>query len=96
MEYLGRIKGWLYYDFPPELLAKKRRRLNTIGQRQKWFAYRYFGDGSDVDLTAHGEQEFSDWRWAELDTIAETIVPFKREVYERLIIEFERFAKPVE
>jgi len=96
MDYLGRIKGWLYYDFPPELLAQKQKRFNNIGQRQKWFAFRYHGDGSDVDLTAHGEQEFSDWRWADLDTIADTIVPFKREVYERLIVEFAPFAKPVE
>jgi len=96
MEYLGRIKGWLYYDFPPELLAKKKRRFSNIGQRQKWYAFRYDGDGSDVDLKAHGSQEFSEWRWAELQTIAETIVPFKRPVYERLMIEFARFAKPVE
>lgn len=96
MDYLGRIKGWLYYDFPPELLAQKQKRFNNIGQRQKWFAFRYHGDGSDVDLTAHGEQEFSDWRWADLSSIAETIVPFKREVYERLMVEFAPFAKPIE
>ncbi len=96
MDYLGRIKGWLYYDFPPELLAQKRKRFNNIGQRQKWFAFRYHGDGADVDLTAHGEQEFSDWRWADLNTIADTIVPFKREVYERLIVEFAPFAKPIQ
>lgn len=96
MEYLGRIKPWLYYDFTPEMLARKKKRFTHIGQRQKWYAYRYFGDGSDVNLTAHGPQEFSEWKWADLHTIADTIVPFKRLVYERLIIEFEQFAKPVE
>lgn len=96
MEYLGRIKGWLYYDFPPELLAKKRKRFSSLGQRQKWYAFRYHGDGSDVDLKAHGPQEFSDWRWADLETITDTIVPFKRPVYERLTIEFADFAKPAE
>ncbi len=96
MEYLGRIKGWLYYDFPAELRAKKQTRFSNIGQRQKWFAFRYNGDGSDIDLKAHGPQEFSEWRWADLDTIPQTIVPFKREVYEQLVIEFADFAKPVE
>lgn len=96
MDYLGRIKGWLYYDFTPELLALKKQRYPYIGQRQKWFAFRYYGDGSDVNLTSHGEQEFSEWRWAELDTIADTIVPFKREVYERLMVEFAPFAEPTE
>lgn len=96
MEYLGKIKGWLYYDFTPEMLARKKKRLKHKGQRQKWYAYRYFGDGSDIDLKAHGPQEFSEWRWADLDTIADTIVPFKRAVYEQLIIGFEPFAKPIE
>lgn len=96
MEYLGRIKGWLYYDFTPEMLARKKRRFNHKGQRQKWYAYRYYGDGSDVNLTAHGQQEFSEWRWADLNTIANTIVPFKRPVYEQLIVEFAPFAKPIE
>ena len=96
MEYLGKIKGWLYYDFTPEMLARKKKRLKHKGQRQKWYAYRYYGDGSDIDLKAHGPQEFSEWRWADLDTITDTIVPFKRAVYEQLIIEFEPFAKPIQ
>ncbi|MEP3653648.1 MAG: RNA pyrophosphohydrolase [Litorimonas sp.] len=95
MDYLGTIKEWLYYDFTPEMLAHKRKRFKTLGQRQRWYAFRYDGDGSDVNLTAHGPQEFSEWRWADLDGIAETVVPFKRPVYERLIIEFAPFAKPV-
>lgn len=96
MDYLGRIKGWTYYEFPPELRAQKRQKFNHVGQRQKWFAFRYYGDGTDVDLKSHGVQEFSEWRWADLDSIADTIVPFKRAVYERLIIEFAPFAKPVQ
>ena len=94
MEYLGKVKGWLYYDFPPGILAKNRKRFNNKGQRQKWYAFRYFGDGSDINLTAYGPQEFSEWRWAELKTIADTIVPFKRAVYEQLIVEFADFAIP--
>jgi len=95
MEYLGKIKGWLYYDFPPEIIARNRKRFKTIGQRQKWYAFRYLGDGSDVNLTAHGPQEFSDWKWADLETIAQTVVPFKRPVYEQLMVEFAPFAKAV-
>jgi len=74
---------------------RNRKRFKTIGQRQKWFAFRYLGDGSDVNLTAHGPQEFSEWRWADLDTIANVIVPFKRPVYEQLMVEFKPFAKTV-
>jgi putative (di)nucleoside polyphosphate hydrolase len=96
LKQLGKIKPWLYYDFTVEALAgRKKRKWTHIGQRQKWFAFRYLGDDSDVDLTAHGEQEFSDWRWADLASIPETVVPFKREVYERLVTEFADFAKPL-
>ncbi|RKQ71018.1 putative (di)nucleoside polyphosphate hydrolase [Litorimonas taeanensis] len=95
LEKLGKIEPWLYYDFTPEALKSKRKKWNFIGQRQKWFAFRYYGDGSDVDLTAHGEQEFSEWKWANLQSIPETVVPFKRAVYETLVTEFAAFAKPV-
>jgi len=95
MDYLGKHKGWLYYDLPAEVIAQRKKLNRYKGQRQKWFAYRYYGDGSDVDLKAHGEQEFSKWKWAELDTVADTVVPFKRDVYEQLIITFSPFAKPI-
>lgn len=96
LEKLGKIKDWLYYDFTAEALEHaKRRKWNHIGQRQKWYAFRYYGDGSDVELTAHGEQEFSEWKWVDLPTIPESVVPFKRKVYERLVIEFAPYAQPV-
>ena len=95
MDYLGKHKGWLYYDLPAEVIAQRKKLNRYKGQRQKWFAYRYYGDGSDVDLKAHGEQEFSKWKWAELETVADTVVPFKRDVYEQLIITFSPFAKPI-
>ena len=95
MDYLGKHKGWLYYDLPAEVIAQRKKLNRYKGQRQKWFAYRYYGDGSDVDLKAHGEQEFSDWKWADLNSIADTVVPFKRDVYEQLIITFSPFAKPI-
>lgn len=95
LERIGKIKPWLYYDFTPEALSGRRRKWTNKGQRQKWFAFRYSGDGSDIDLTAHGEQEFSEWKWAELKTIPDLIVPFKRDVYTMLVKEFAEFADPI-
>ena len=34
--------------------------------------------------------EFLDWRWADLETIADTVVDFKLKVYEQLIIEVKK------
>ena len=91
---IGEIEDWLFYDFPPEYRGKKATK-NWAGQRQRWFAFRFHGDPSQIDLQSHGPQEFSEWRWGELTEIPELIVPFKRKVYEQLASEFERFAQPV-
>ena len=91
---LGSVEDWLYYDFPPEHQGPKSR--GWMGQRQKWFAFRYHGNEKKIDLKSHGPQEFSKWKWAELSDAPKLIVPFKRKVYERLLIEFEGYAKPVD
>ena len=91
---IGQIDDELFYDFPKNIM-RWRRSLIWRGQRQSWFAVRFTGADSDVDLKAHPPQEFSDWRWAELSEIPDMIVPFKRKVYERLVDEFAGFANPV-
>jgi len=89
---LGEIDDWLYYDFPPDHKQKPGR--YWLGQRQRWFAYRFHGDETKIDLKAHGPQEFSEWKWHPLSQAPQIIVPFKRGVYERLVAEFEGFAQP--
>jgi len=89
---LGEIKDWLYYDFPEDYQLKPGR--HWLGQRQRWFAYRFHGDETKINLKAHGPQEFSEWKWHPLSDTPNLIVPFKREVYDRLAAEFEGFAQP--
>jgi putative (di)nucleoside polyphosphate hydrolase len=83
--YVGETRDWLQYDLPVELVPqiwKGRYR----GQRQKWFAFRFLGQDTDIDIeTEH--PEFSSWRWAELDELPGLIVPFKRRLYEDLVAE---------
>jgi putative (di)nucleoside polyphosphate hydrolase len=76
--------GWLTYDLPAELVATSwggRYR----GQKQKWFALRFTGDESEIDVLKPGggkyHAEFSSWRWERLARLPELIVPFKRQVY---------------
>jgi len=88
---IGEIHDWLYYDFPAEY--KNKFKKGWLGQKQKWFAFRFHGDETKIDLKAHGPQEFSEWKWGELAETPDLIVPFKRKVYERLTSEFERFSK---
>ncbi len=88
---LGRIKDWLYYDFPEGFKGAKAAR-GWQGQRQKWYAYRYLGSAKDINLKAHKQIEFSDWRWADLHMAAKLVVPFKRDVYKRIEREFSSLA----
>ncbi len=89
---LGVVEDWLYYDFP-EGMAPKKGRLYA-GQKQRWFAYRFHGDASHFNLTTHGSQEFSEWKWAKMRKTPAKVIPFKRDVYERLVIEFTQYATP--
>ncbi len=85
-EFIGESADWLCYDLPPELCGKVWQGRYR-GQRQKWFALRFTGSDSDIDIvTAH--PEFSEWRWMPLDSLPRLIVPFKRAVYQAVAAEF--------
>ena len=92
IELLGRTEGWLTYDFPPEVLNGSMKKRGNIGQKQVWVAFRFTGTDDEVDLQAHGEQEFDAWRWADLAEAPGLIVPFKRAVYDQVCAEFATFA----
>jgi putative (di)nucleoside polyphosphate hydrolase len=90
---IAQAPEWYAYDLPPHLLGKSwggRYR----GQKQMWFAMRFEGDDSEIDLSPPPgcEQEFDEWRWAQMDEVANHIVPFKREVYEQVIQAFRHLA----
>ncbi len=93
VERLSEIDDWLCYDIPREMvgLAWKGK---YRGQTQKWFAVRFTGADSEIDIAHPGghEPEFSAWRWEPMRNIAGLVVPFKRAVYERVIREFGHLA----
>ena len=60
-EIVDETEDWLYYDLPADLVGKAFKGRYR-GQRQ-WFAMRFLGADSDVDLEAH-EVEFEHWKWA--------------------------------
>lgn len=88
---LGEIPEWLTYDFPKG--AARRKGRNFCGQAQRWFAYRFTGPDTAVNLKSHGTQEFSEWKWAKLHKTPDKVIPFKRTVYERLVSEFAPYAE---
>jgi putative (di)nucleoside polyphosphate hydrolase len=90
-DYLARTPGWITYDFPPGSQGSKVQK-GWRGQRQVWFALRFTGDDSEVDLAAHHHIEFDDWRWADLDVAPDLVVPFKRDAYLKVVEAFREYA----
>ncbi len=92
-EKLGEIEEWLSYDIPREI-AGEAWNGRYRGQTQKWFALRFTGDVSEIDIAhpAGGhEPEFMQWRWEPMQNLPDLVVPFKRPVYARVVKEFARF-----
>jgi putative (di)nucleoside polyphosphate hydrolase len=92
---LAETSDWLHYDLPPDLVGKSwggRYR----GQAQKWFAIRFLGPDSEIDImpNAGHRPEFSEWKWVPLPQVADLIVPFKRDVYAKVVAEFAGHANP--
>ncbi|WGM45983.1 RNA pyrophosphohydrolase [Brevundimonas sp. NIBR10] len=94
VEPLGRTVEEVLYDFPAELRARHLRegRKPWDGQRQMWFAYRFTGEDTEIDLNQHDEVEFDAWRWGALSEACDLIVPFKRAAYEQVVAAFAEFA----
>ena len=85
-ELIGESADWYAYDLPDKLIP-------TIwggkfrGQRQKWFALRFTGVNSDINIkTPH--PEFCEWQWVKPAELPNLIVPFKRELYQAVVNEF--------
>ena len=90
-EIIAEMDDWVTYDLPEHLVGVAFKGKYK-GQRQKWFALRFTGSDSDIDLTAH-EPEFSAFQWVSLEALSDLIVPFKRPTYQQVIAAFAPLAK---
>jgi putative (di)nucleoside polyphosphate hydrolase len=95
VECIGEVVDWLKYDIPREIVGQVWKGKYR-GQTQKWFAMRFTGGESEIDVAnpdgAH-EAEFAAWRWEPMRNIPDLVVPFKRPVYDRVVREFEHLVK---
>lgn len=82
---------WIHYDLPDEALGVALHGKYR-GQRQRWFAFRFEGDESEIDVIRPGggkfKPEFDIWRWEALEALPGLVVPFKREAYEQVVAAF--------
>jgi len=93
VEKIGEIADWLIYDIP-RTVAGRTWKGRYRGQRQKWFAMRFTGEDSDINIRT-AEPEFGAWKWLALEALPRLIVPFKRDTYAKVIAAFRDVAGPV-
>ena len=92
-EIIAESRDWLRYDLPAALIPRVWKG-RFRGQEQKWFAMRFLGEDSEIDIATE-DPEFTTWRWAPLESLPDLIVPFKRQIYQDLVTEFREVAVAV-
>ncbi|MBB4065465.1 RNA pyrophosphohydrolase [Gellertiella hungarica] len=91
---LASARDWINYDLPAHLIGiglKGRYR----GQTQRWFAFRFEGDESEIAINpppGGHSAEFDAWAWKPMQALPDLIVAFKRDVYRQVVAEFEHLA----
>lgn len=91
---LAEAPGWINYDLPEHLIGIALKG-KFRGQTQKWFAFRFEGDESEIEINpppGGHEPEFDAWAWKPMDALPGLIVPFKRRLYEDVVAAFRHLA----
>ncbi len=94
IKLLAEAPQWFAYDLPGDI-AQEAWKGRFRGQRQKWFAFRFEGDESEIriDPPPGGHKaEFDAWRWEPMANLPDLIIPFKRPVYENVVRAFGHLA----
>jgi putative (di)nucleoside polyphosphate hydrolase len=87
---VARTRDWLRYEVP-EHFIRKDARGHYKGQKQIWFLLQLVGRDCDMNLRATNHPEFDAWRWHEYWVPLETVIEFKRGVYQMALAELARF-----
>jgi putative (di)nucleoside polyphosphate hydrolase len=86
VEVIDESEDWLPYELPEDLVGKLWKGKYR-GQKQKWFLIRFNGTDDQVNIATENP-EFSQWQWMDVHALVDKIVPFKRDVYERVLETF--------
>lgn len=90
VSFLARTPEPICYELPEELLGIALKGKYR-GQIMDWFAFRFEGDDSEVNIANPPDGapvEFDSWRWVEMEMLPGIVVPFKRQVYQEVVSAF--------
>lgn len=88
---IAEYEEWLSYDLPEELYGKVWKGKYG-GQTMKWFVMRYSGKDNDINIETENP-EFSEWKWTDIINLPNMIVPFKKDLYQKLADKFSYLAE---
>lgn len=86
VEMLGVTHDWLRYRLPRRYVRLGQEPL-CIGQKQKWFLLRLDEKNTDFIRFDTATPEFDEWIWVSYWYPLRQIVPFKRGVYQKALLE---------
>lgn len=81
---------WINYDLPAHLVGIALKGAFR-GQSQKWFAFRFEGEESEIAINpppGGHTAEFDRWEWKAMGDLPKLIVPFKRRTYDEVVKAF--------
>ena len=84
VQIIGRTEDWLRYNVPDHWVRREWRGTYK-GQKQIWFALRLLARDHSINLRATNKPEFDAWRWANYWVDLDSVIEFKRGVYERAL-----------
>jgi putative (di)nucleoside polyphosphate hydrolase len=85
-------KNWFSYLLPEQFRRYYSKPL-CIGQKQRWYLLRLESPDHTIRLDHASDQEFDQWRWVDYWHPLTKIIPFKRDVYKNVLLEFAPLLK---
>lgn len=89
VKLITKSRHYHYYNLPYKL-QKKFWGGKYLGQRQKWYLLEFIGNDKNININTE-EPEFSEWKWVAKNQVIESIVSFKRSLYQEVLDEFNNF-----
>ena len=88
IKVLKEFDQWLEYELPEKLVGKIWKGKYR-GQKQKWFVVKFLGNDSEININTKNP-EFIEWKWIDIDFLPDSIVLFKKHIYEEVLVELKK------
>ena len=87
VKIIQKSSHWYHYDLPIKYQKRSESMKQFKGQTQKWFLFKAQAE-IEINLLNEVEQEFVDHKWVSFWYPLSHIVPFKKDVYRKVLNEF--------